>query len=266
MEPMRSITKLIVSGSTAFALMGAVVIPAVAQTGSATTSPRDLRDQRRTEVREMREAQKVDFEARREELKKQIEEQRNAVKENFQAVREATRVKVEEKREEFKTRVQAIKDERKKERALRVDDQLSKLNERWTTHFINVLDQLSNVLGKVQLRMEKAEANGADVLRVKTAIEAAKTAIGTARQAVEAQAKKSYSVTFTSEDALKQAMRNARQLLHRDLTALRDGAMRNARQAVQNAIQSLRDIPRVDEESATSTPPVATSTATTSAQ
>ncbi|MDP3947553.1 MAG: hypothetical protein Q8Q41_02585 [bacterium] len=320
---MNTLTKLVVSGSTALALLGAAIIPAVAQTGStglpqaesatttsprdlrpqvrpeareareaqkaefeqrreelkkqiqdrrdavkenspairATTSPRDLRQQVRPEVREVREVQKAEFEQRREELRKEVKDHRDAVKENFQAIRETTRVKVEEKREEFRTRAQAIKDERKKEIALRVDDQLNKLNERWTQHFMNVLDKLTDILGKVQLRMEKAEANGVDATRVKAAIAAASTAIETARQAVEDQAKKTYSVTFTSEEGLKQAMRNARQLLHRDLAALRDGVMKNARQAVQNAIQSLRDIPRVDAEpTATSTPPSATST------
>lgn len=248
MRSHNTLTKLIVSGSTALALVSAAITPAIAQTGGATTSPRDLRQQRRTQVQQVREAQRVNFEQRHEELRKQIQERRDAVRQNFQEIREATRAKAREKREEFRAKAQEIKDERKREVALRADEQLNRLNERWTGHFMNVLGQLTNLLGKVQLRMEKAQANGADTERVNTALTAARNAIGTARTAVEAQAKKSYSVTFTSEEALKQAMRNARQLLHRDLTALRDGAMRNARQAAQNAMQALRDVPRVDEE------------------
>lgn len=243
-----TLTKFIVSGSAALALVGGVITPVAAQREGAPASPRDQRGEQRAQVREVREAQRVDFEQRREELRRQIQERRDAVRQNFEEIRGATREKIQTKREEFRMKVLEVRDERKREVAIRVDEQLQNLNERWTGHFMNVLGQLGDVLGKVLLRLEKAEANGADATRARAALDAARNSIGTARQAVEEQAKKTYTITFTSEDALKQGMRNARQQLHRDLTAVRDGVMRNARQAAQNAIQALRDVPRVDEE------------------
>jgi hypothetical protein len=225
---MRSkLIKLVVSGSVLFAA-SASAAPLIAQVRPLnTTTPANQHLQ---------------------EFRRQIEERRNEMQQRFQAVLEESRRRVLEKREELKKKLQIIKDERKRNIALRTDERLAGLNERWTTHFMNVLEQLNNVLGRVQSRIEKADARGLDTTAAKAALQRARNAISTARQAVEEQAKKTYAITFSNENNLKGAVREARQKLHSDLVALRDGAMRNAREAVHEAIKTLRNIPNIDKE------------------
>jgi len=198
----------------------------------------------RQKVEEVRTGLRNAIKIKQEEAKKQIE-----------AVREQVKEKVKTQREAFKEKISQMKDERKRQTAERLEEQLNQINERWTTHFSNVLNQLENVLAKIEIRAQKAEVNGSDVSSVKTAIETARNAIKTARDAVVTQAAKGYTVTFESEDKLKDAFKTVKEQLRKDLTGLRDGAIRNARKAVQDVFQALRQIPGVDKEpTATSTP------------
>ena len=196
-----------------------------------------------------------DIKAKRAELNIQIKNERDAAKKRIEAVREEAKKEVETRRTELKNKISKLRDEKKKQIATRLDEQMARLNARWTDHFNNVLDRLSEIIGKIELRADKAQAMGKDVSAVRTAIQNAKTAIESARVAVEAQAKKTYIATFTSEDKLGVAFKTVREQLHKDLFGLRDGAMKSAREAVKNALQALKSVPRVDEEpKATTTP------------
>ena len=211
----------------------------------------------RTEVRTAVQNTRKEVEAKREELKKELEVKREEAKERIEAAREETKTRVKAAREELKKRLGEIKDERKKEKAKRLDEQMNRLNERWTTHFTNVLNRLDDILGKIQVRADKAASLGKGVSAVRTAIDAAKSVIVGARTAVEAQAKKDYTIIFTSEDELHAAFKAAKDQLHKDLKALRDGAIRSSRDAVHNAARALSGIPKVDDEledKATTTP------------
>ena len=209
----------------------------------------------RQEVKATAQNARKEVEAKREELKKQLEAKREEAKKRVETAREEAKTRVKAAREELKKRVEQIKDERKKATATRLDEQMNRLNERWTTHFTNVLNRLDDILGKIQVRADKAASLGKDVSAVKTAIDAAKAAIASARTAVEAQAKKDYTITFTSEGELRTAFKAAKDQLHKDLTALRDGAVKAARDAVQNAARSLGGVLKVDEEPEESTTP-----------
>jgi len=52
---------------------------------------------------------------------------------------------------------------------------------------------------------------------------------------------------------LRTQFQNLHKSLFKDLFALRDGAMKGARKSVQDALQTLSQIPKVDDDSATST-------------
>jgi len=185
----------------------------------------------------------------------QIKNERDAAKKRIETAREEAKNAVETRRAELKNKISKLRDEKKKQIATRLDEQMARLNARWTDHFNNVLDRLSEIIGKIELRADKAQAMGKDVSAVRTAIQNAKTAIESARVAVEAQAKKTYIATFTSEDKLGVAFKTVREQLHKDLFGLRDGAMKSTREAVKNALQALKSVPRVDEEpKATTTP------------
>src|SRR3989338_2905861 len=196
-----------------------------------------------------------DIKAKRAELNIQIKNERDAAKKRIETAREEAKNAVETRRVELKNKISTLRDEKKKQIATRLDEQMARLNARWTDHFNNVLDRLSEIIGKIELRADKAQAMGKDVSAVRTAIQNAKTAIESARVAVEAQAKKTYIATFTSEDKLGVAFKTVREQLHKDLFGLRDGAMKSAREEGKNALQALKSVPRVDEEpKATTTP------------
>ncbi len=155
--------------------------------------------------------------------------------------------------------------------AEQIVNQLERLNKVWTDHFTNVLNHLDTVLQKIKTRADKASANSQDVSGVNAAIQAAETTISNARSAVEAQAKKTYTVDLTAVNSgiatttaatgqnqlvinLRAQFKVVRDQLMKDLFGLRDGLMKDSRLAVQNALQLLSKIPKVNEE------PVATST------
>lgn len=192
--------------------------------------------------------EQLDVKAKRAELNNKIKDEREAAKKRIETVREEAKKATETRREELKNKIGKLQDEKKKQAATRLNEQMARLNTQWTNHFNNVLDQLSEILLKVELRAGKAETNGKDVVAVKTAIQNAKNAIATARTAVEAQAKKTYIATFSSETDLNAAFKTVREQLRKDLFGLRDGVMKSAREAVKNALQALKGVPKVDEE------------------
>jgi len=184
----------------------------------------------------------IKIKAKRAELNIQLKATQEAAKKRIEAAREEAKKAVEARRTELKDKISKLRDEKKKQIATRLDEQMARLNVQWTDHFSNVLNRLSEILGKIELRATKAETSGKDVTAVKAAIQNAKAAIETARTSVETQAKKTYVATFSSETGLGAAFKAVRDQLHKDLFGLRDGAMKSAREAVQNSLQALKSL------------------------
>lgn len=261
----------IVAGLTSVFLF-VLAFQAVAQTDN-TTKLQDLKERAREKAGELRqnikregadlkkdirakkEEVKKDVQAKREEIKKELDNKKEEAKKRLEEMRQKAKTEIDAKRTEFKKRAEQIRDEKKKNVALKLDAGLKHINEQWTTHFSKVLDRLSEILGKVELRAEKAKANDKNIMAVTTAVENAKQAIAAAKTAVEAQVQKSYVATFASEDKLRDTFKEQRNKLHQDLFGLRDGLIKEARKAVQDALQSLRGVPKVDEESAADSVP-----------
>lgn len=221
-----------------------------------------------------------------------IKERAEAAKERMEAAREEAKKRVEAQREKAEQRVSEIKDRAVQQRAHTISKQFANINKRWTDHFMDLLDRYDAILKKVEDRAAIAASSGKNTASTTPAIQAARTAIDSARTAVIAQAAKVYELntststaitapvtasttTATSTNggqaALIQNLRSAFKTLHeqlfKDLFALRDGPMLNARKAVQTAVQSLVRIPGINDDTATTTPPTtATSTATTTNQ
>ncbi|OGD25654.1 hypothetical protein A2819_00810 [Candidatus Azambacteria bacterium RIFCSPHIGHO2_01_FULL_40_24] len=234
-------TKKFISGLATTILCFAFIFSAIAQTNPYV----------RTQVK----TEQEDIKAKRTELNIQLKNEREAAKKRLETMREEAKKATETRREELKDKISKLRDEKKKQIATRLNEQLARLNTQWTEHFNNVLNRLSEILSKVELRAGKAESNGENVIAVKTAIQNAKTAIETARTAVETQTKKTYIANFISEKELKEAFKTVKEQLRKDLFGLRDGAMKNAREAVKNAHQALKGVPRVDEEPMATTTP-----------
>lgn len=249
----------------ALSLWLAVAAPALAQTDSSSQNaptPQNIRrefneraKEARQNVRTQIKTEREDIKAKKAELNIKIKDDREAAKKRIEAIREEAKKAAETRRAELKDKISKLRDEKKKQIATRLDEQMARFNARWTDHFNNVLNRLSEILAKVELRANKAETNGKDVAAVKTAIANAKTAIATARAATETQAKKTYIATFSSDTELNAAFKVVREQLKKDLFELRDGAIKNAREAVKNAHQALKGVPHVDDEpKATTTP------------
>lgn len=198
----------------------------------------------------------IDIKSKRAALDTQLKDKREAAKNRLETVRKEAKKAAETRRAELKDKISKLRDEKKKQIATRLDQQMARLNARWTDHFNNMLDRLLEILGRIELRADKAQTAGRDVSAARTAIASAKATIESARAAVETQAKKTYIADFSSEKELRVGFKAAKEQLRKDLFGLRDGAMKSARRAVQSAFQALKNVPKVDEEpKATTTPP-----------
>ena len=129
-------------------------------------------------------------------------ELRETAKARWQELKEVRQVKLEElkdvvqaKREEVKAKIQGLKDERKRQVVETVQAKLGQINERRTTHFLDILERLSSILDKIQARVEEARASGKNVVAVESALSEARTAIDSARRGVGAPKAKKYPNT-----------------------------------------------------------------------
>ncbi len=177
----------------------------------------------------------------------------------FETAKKDAAERMKTARTEFQAKLKQVKDEKKKQAADNLFERLGALNEKWATHFTNVLERYDATLAKVESRRDKAHAAGKDVAAVNAALQEANAAIAGARTAAEVQAKKTYQVTVTTDARLRAAFQASHVALKKDLMDLRDGAMKSAREAVQKAIQALRGIPGVDDDSVRATGTNATS-------
>ncbi|MCR4328541.1 MAG: hypothetical protein NUV53_03425 [Patescibacteria group bacterium] len=157
--------------------------------------------------------------------------------------------KIRVQRAEFQVRLKKIQDEKKKQVADTLFERLETLNEKWTTHFSDMLDKYDLVLKKVGDRRDTALGKSLDVASVTSAIRTANEAILSARKALDEQAEKTYSVDITTDAKLREAFQSAHESLKKDLMGLRDTKIREAREATHNTIQTLRNIPKPRSDS-----------------
>jgi len=234
----------------------ALVLPAAAQ---VTSTPGAIREGIRENIQNIRTEAKQGIQGIRQTMQEQIRSAREDFLKTIEAKRAELQTTIQAHRDELKTKLQKIKDERKKMVVERIDQSLTDLNSRMMTHYVNVLNQIDDVLGRVVSRTDKAQANGKDVTAVRTAITNAQNAIAAARAAVAVQVSKVYSMSITSDTTLRSAVGAARQTLHDDLKKVAD-SVKAARDVVRQAAVSLAQIRGVDE---LKTP---TSTATSTSQ
>src|SRR3990167_508656 len=98
------------------------------------------------------------FIQKREEAKQAISQKRSELKSAIEAKRAETRDKIKAKREELKAQLQKIKDERKKQIVERVDARIDALNDRMTSHYLKVLEQIEDVLDRKSTRLNSSHS------------------------------------------------------------------------------------------------------------
>jgi gas vesicle protein len=143
--------------------------------------------------------------------------------------------KIQQQREEFKLKLQALKDTRKQKIIETLDASYVRINQRWTTHFKNVLERLTKILDKLKTRAEKQ--NNTEALQ---AINDAHSLINEASKLVEAQAAKTYTMEITDETKLREAAQVVHSQIKNDLQALRD-KMKDVRENIHNILKLLAE-------------------------
>lgn len=151
---------------------------------------------------------------------KKMQEERSAFKVRVEASKKEAQENRIQAKEALKTKLQGIKDEKKKAAVQRLEDNMSKLNsnfiEKWTKNLTNFDDYLAKLV-------EKANTfTGKDLTAFNNAIESAKASIVSARTALEAQAKKVYAITVSTEENLKLDVSSVREMLNNDLKIVKD--------------------------------------------
>lgn len=208
-----------------------------------------VRQERIYNLQEKREAQRATHEAKIASREARLEEHRVRIEEK----KASASAEIKAKREAFQEHLAKIKDERKQKILEHLVTRYAHINERWTTHFLHVLDRLSQILDKLEMRMQEAADKGVDTNAVPEAITVARAAITDAQTVVENQAAKVYTIEISlrttespSADAVgdETTLRNDASAVHEtlraDLTATRSTAQA-AREAVHAVFQALKN-------------------------
>jgi hypothetical protein len=241
-------------------LMLAVSMPALA-VEEAEVKPAGIRAKVREEVMEKREEIKNTRLETREKIsvkRDEIQKVREENKEKIGDAREEIKKNREQGKKDLKAKLAKVKDTKKREAVERINDNIAKLNDQRTDHYVDVLSKVSDLLNKVEERSNRAAAKGVDVTTTKTAIASARQSITDATASVKTQSEKVYTLAVTDEATLKQKVGEVRKQLQDDLSKLHD-VVKSAKEAVRKAATTLAKTPRVEDAPETVVP-VATTT------
>lgn len=159
----------------------------------------------------------------------------------FATRREAQASAAAARKEALKDKFKAFKDQKRVTIAKRLDTNLGKVNNNRTEAMLKQLERMETLLGRVETRAATSSAEGKDITPVTTAIGTAKDSIAQARDAVEDQALKDYTVSATSEAKLKEEFKTARDNLMADLKAVHQ-QVQDAKKLVVSAVQALEGL------------------------
>lgn len=157
-------------------------------------------------------------------LKQQIqlvqEQKRTAI---FKATDEAKTL-IQTKREEFKANILKIKDQRKKTLVEKIDARIAEVNKNQTSRFSEILTTLQGFLDKIR--------QSATDTKVLEDIALAQSAIDLAKDGVNAQATKTYTMNITDDMTLRVNAGTVVSQFRKEITAVYELVI-NAKQAIQ---------------------------------
>lgn len=169
---------------------------------------------------------------RREKVQQKIDTRKENIENKIASMRE----KLASREAALKAKLDTFKDKRKAQIAERVNTNLNKINENQTTQMGKHLEKMSEILAKLETRVNSGSPDVKDPLAAKAAIASARASIATASAAVSAQAEKDYTITLTSESKVRTDAQAMRDSLKTDITAVK-ALVIEAKQAVGNAIR-----------------------------
>lgn len=198
----------------------------------------DKREEVRTNIQDSQEELRQRNLESREALRRQIEERKEGLKVRKEEKKQELKDQMEQNRKELKKQLGKVKDERKKETVERINAQIGELNERLTNHYLNVLEKFEGLLVRIAERADNAEEKGIDVSAVRTAINEANLSIAAAKEAIEIQSGKIYTIDVTNEKGLKNDVGITRRAFHSDIVSVRE-TVKVAHDAVRNSTITL---------------------------
>lgn len=145
--------------------------------------------------------------------------------------------KVSTREAQMKQKLARFKDQQKAQIAGNVTTNFNTINQNYTTAMLNHLNNLSQILVKLEARLVQAP-QAINTSEASIAINAAKDSINTSNSTLNLQLQKDYSISATSEGALKSEMMETRMRLKNDLQSNKDLIMQS-RQSVLEAIESV---------------------------
>lgn len=212
-----------------FLLLAATVLikPVIAVDSTSSTAPKRIE-----KIQQRIETRKDKIETRIASREAKIGERMEAVKTKM-ASREAA----------LKVKLEAFKDKKKAEVAERVNTNLNKINQNQTAEMLKHLGKMSELLDKIEARVNSGSPDVKDPTAAKSAITESRAKIAAAIDAVKAQAAKDYTLQITSESKVKSDAQALRNQLHADIQAIRKQVI-DAKQSVSNVIRVAKGQPK----------------------
>lgn len=192
-----------------------------------------------------REAVKEKIDTRKAAIQQKIETRKENVENKITAMKE----KIATREAALKAKLAAFKDKRKAEIAERVNTNLNKINKNQTDQMLKHLERMSELLDKLETRVNSGSPDVKDQTVAKAAIADSKAKIAAATAVVEAQAQKDYTITITSESKVRADAQKMRDQLRTDLQAVKQQVI-DAKQSVSNAIRTAKSGAMIKEGTA----------------
>jgi Skp family chaperone for outer membrane proteins len=180
-------------------------------------------------------------------------EERQEVKGNLREIkgelrdeRASVSAEIQAKRDEFKLKLAMIKDARKQQVLERVASKSAEINKKRTDQMMEVLNKMTVILERIanfQFQIPNSKLDGLIVT--------ARTAIETAKSAVTAQSQKDYTITITTESALRTTVGQMMLQLENDLRLTREKVIL-ARKAVNDVFSEFMKLKGEKEASPSS--------------
>lgn len=137
----------------------------------------------------------------------------------------------------FKERLAKFRDKVKANRLQNINNNLAHVNQVRTGVMLKHYNQMSEILTRVEDRVNDAANNGRNMDSAKSSISKARTALNDVKKLIDAQVTKDYTINLTDETAAKGDALASRQQLFNDLKSIHDQLI-TARQAIGDAIKA----------------------------
>ena len=155
-----------------------------------------------------------------------VQRYRGAIEE-FRANRQQALDEIRQNREELREKLSEIRDERKQKIIENLAERIVNVNNKWVEHWNNVLERLSGILAKIEVRLPDTDTS------------AAEAAIASAQEAVNTQAGKTYDIAITDEETLGENVSEVLREFHGDLREVH-ALVKTAREEVVKALRNLK--------------------------